>query len=68
MKLYAVKSDLVWDYDFVNGFIEEIYLDPVNAEKAANKLNKNLSKFQIDDGQKYYVEEIETADKRKEDY
>lgn len=68
MKLYAVKSDLVWDYDFVSGFIEEIYLDPVNAERAANKLNKNLSKFQIDDGQKYYVEEIETADKRKEDY
>ena len=68
MKLYAVKSDLVWNYDFVSGFIEEIYLDPVRAERTANKLNKQLSKDQIDDGQKYYVQVIETADKRKEDY
>ena len=68
MKLYAVKSDLVFDFDFVSGFIEAIYLDPVNAERAANKLNKGLSKDQIEDGQKYYVEAIETADKRKEDY
>ena len=68
MKLYAVKSDLVWNYDFVSGYTEEIYLDPVRAERAANKLNKRLSKDQIDDGQKYYVQVIETADKRKEDY
>ena len=68
MKLYAVKSNLVWDFDFVSGHIEAIYIDPVNAERAANKLNKGLSKAQIEDGQKYYVDIIETADKRKEDY
>ena len=68
MKLYAVKSDLVWDFDFVSGYIEAIYLDPIRAERAANKLNKELSKDQIADGQKYYVDVIETADKRREDY